>query len=154
MYVFRCPGLYFQLHLGKTLKRYDSLIEMTNKLNDQDVTIFLMSDDILCAFHRSSKNYWIPPRNSMHGASSKISGSRGAITRGSVTQYKERVVTEPNRFIIPFLGDGYLRAYTLEVTLNISGVLDSIFFRNRRIKSGFKGGLTILSMKSICQGRV
>ena len=32
---------------GKLSNRYDGLIEMTNTINEPDVTIFLMSDSIL-----------------------------------------------------------------------------------------------------------
>lgn len=126
---------------GKLSKRYDGLIEMTNKLNDQDVTIFLMSDSILCVSSEFQKLLDTSKEFYTWGIL-KDFWLRGAITRGSVTQYKERVVTEPNRFIIPFLGDGYLRAYTLEVTLNISGVaLDSIFFETDESNPGFKRGI-------------
>src|SRR5690606_9770101 len=67
---------------------------------------------------------------------------RGAITMGNVTKYRERAVTEQNRFILPFLGDGYLKAYTLETTLNISGVvLDQIFFESDEANPGFLKGI-------------
>jgi len=126
---------------GKLSKRYDGLIEMTNGMSDPDVTIFLMSDSILCVSSDFRKlrdtvkefytwgilnDFWL----------------RGGITQGNVTRYKERAVTEQNRFILPFLGDGYLRAYTLEATLNISGVvLDEIFFESEETNPGFRKGI-------------
>ncbi len=72
---------------GKLSKRYDGLIEMTNKLNDQDVTIFLMSDSILCVSSDFQKLLDTSKEFYTWGIL-KDFWLRGAITRGSVTQYR------------------------------------------------------------------
>jgi hypothetical protein len=126
---------------GKLSNRYDGLIEMTNMINEPDVTIFLMSDSILCVSSDFQKLLDTAKEFYTWGILNDF-WLRGAITRGNVTKYKERAVTEQNRFIIPFLGDGYLKAYTLETTLNISGVvLDQIFFESDESNPGFTKGI-------------
>ena len=126
---------------GKLSKRYNGMIEMTNSIKDPDVTIFLMSDSILCVSSDFQKLRDTAKEFYTWGILNDF-WLRGGITRGNVTEYKERVVTEQNRFIIPFLGDGYLRAYTLETTLNISGVvLDQIFFESDESNPGFRKGI-------------
>ena len=126
---------------GKLSKRYDALIEMTNALKDPYVAIFLMSDSILCVSSDYQKLLDTAKEFYTWGILNDF-WLRGAITRGNVTKYKERVITEQNRFIIPFLGDGYLKAYTLETTLNISGVvLDQIFFESDESNPGFRRGI-------------
>ncbi len=126
---------------GKLSKRYNGMIEMTNSIRDPDVTIFLMSDSILCVSSDFQKLRDTAKEFYTWGILNDF-WLRGGITRGNVTKYRERVVTEQNRFIIPFLGDGYLRAYTLETTLNISGVvLDQIFFESDESNPGFRKGI-------------
>jgi hypothetical protein len=126
---------------GKLSRRYDSLIEMTNTINDPDITIFLMSDSILCVSSDFQKLRDTAKEFYTWGILNDF-WLRGAITRGNVTQFKERAVTEQNRFIVPFLGEGYLRAYTLETTLNISGVIiDQIFFDSDESNPGFRKGI-------------
>jgi hypothetical protein len=126
---------------GKLSKRYDGLIQMTNTMNDPDVTIFLMSDSILCVSSDFQKLRDTAKEFYTWGILNDF-WLRGAITRGNITQYKESAITEQNRFILPFLGEGYLRAYTLETTLNISGVvLDQIFFDSDEANPGFRKGV-------------
>jgi len=126
---------------GKLSKRYNGMIEMTNSIRDPDVTIFLMSDSILCVSSDFQKLRDTAKEFYTWGILNDF-WLRGGITRGNVTKYRERVVTEQNRIIIPFLGDGYVRAYTLETTLNISGVvLDQIFFESDESNPGFRKGI-------------
>jgi hypothetical protein len=125
---------------GKLSKRYDSLIEMTNTMHDPDVTIFLMSDSIVCVSLDFKKLLDTAKELYTWGIINDF-WLRGAITQGSITQYEKQAVIERNRFILPFLGDGYLRAYTLETTLNISGVvLDQMFFQSDETNPGFQKG--------------
>jgi hypothetical protein len=126
---------------GDLSSRYDKLIKMVNDIEDPGITVFLMSDSIIIISLEFEKfrdtvkefytwgilnDFWL----------------RGAITKGDVTRYHERAITEQNRFILPFLGDGYLRAYAIETTLNISGIaIDQKFFDSVELNPGFREGI-------------
>ncbi len=126
---------------GDLSSRYDKLIKMVNDIEDPGITVFLMSDSIIIISLEFEKfrdtvkefytwgilnDFWL----------------RGAITKGNVTRYHERAATEQNRFILPFLGDGYMRAYAIETTLNISGIaIDQNFFNSDDLNPGFRKGI-------------
>ncbi|MCX5812656.1 MAG: hypothetical protein NT178_08950 [Proteobacteria bacterium] len=126
---------------GDLSSKYDKLIQMVNDIEDPSITVFLMSDSIIIVSLEFEKfrdtvkefytwgilnDFWL----------------RGAITKGDVTRYHERAMTEQNRFILPFLGDGYLRAYAIETTMNISGIaIDQKFFDSDNANPGFMKGV-------------
>lgn len=125
---------------GKLSTRYDGLIQLINQMDDPDVTIFLMSDSILCVSPDFPKLLATAKEFYTWGILNDF-WLRGAMTRGNVTKHKARATIDQNRFIIPFLGDGYLRAYTLESTINISGVIiDEIFFDSAEANPGLLRG--------------
>jgi hypothetical protein len=126
---------------GKLSRRYDGLIEMINGMDDPDVTVFLMSDSILAVSLDFLKLQDTAKKFYTWGILNDF-WLRGAITRGNVTRYEERAIIGQNRCILPFLGDGYLRAYTLQTTVNISGVvIDQLFFDSDKSNPGFKKGI-------------
>ena len=126
---------------GTLSKRYDGLIEMMNSRRDPDVTIFLMSDSIFCVSADFQKLKDTAKEFYTWGILNDF-WLRGAITQGNVTKYREHIIIEQNRFIIPFLGNGFLKAYTLQTTLNIYGVvLDKIFFESDESNPGFIKGI-------------
>jgi hypothetical protein len=126
---------------GDLSSRYDKLIKMVNDIEDPGITVFLMSDSIVIISLEFKKfrdtvkefytwgilnDFWL----------------RGAITQGNVTRYHEIAATEQNRFILPFLGDGYMRAYAIETTLNMSGIaIDQKFFDSDDLNPGFRKGV-------------
>ena len=126
---------------GDLSSKYDKLIQMVNDIEDPAITVFLMSDSIIIVSLEFEKfrdtvkefytwgilnDFWL----------------RGAITQGDVTRYHERAMTQQNRFILPFLGDGYLRAYAIETTMNISGIaIDQKFFDSENTNPGFRKGV-------------
>ncbi len=113
---------------GDLMQRYEKLVATTKEIKDEGVTIFLLSDSIVMvsqSFEKIKKgtqafytwgilnDFWL----------------RGAITRGSVTKYDMKSIAFEDKVVLPFLGEGYLKAYKLESTLNISGiVIDDEFF--------------------------
>ncbi len=126
---------------GTLSNKYDGLIAMANMIDYPDVTIFLLSDSILCVssdfdnLRETAKEFYT------WGILNDF-WLRGALTRGNVRRYGEHAISETNRFILPFLGDGYLKAYTLEATLNVSGVvIDEIFFESDDTNPGFRKGV-------------
>jgi hypothetical protein len=113
---------------GDLMHRYGKLINVITRINDPDVNILLFSDSIVIFSERFEKlkngtqvlyawgiihDFWL----------------RGAITRGNVTGYDTASIIREDKIILPFLGEGYLKAYGLESTLNISGIVidDTLF---------------------------
>jgi hypothetical protein len=106
--------------------RYESLIETIGGIRKKGLSVFLLSDSIIMLSEDLEQvkeqtrefytwgvlnDFWI----------------RGGIGKGSVTRYEE--VTEKDKIIFPFLGEGYLKAYILQSGLNMSGIsLDDGFF--------------------------
>lgn len=127
---------------GRLSDRYNGLIEMINGMTDPDITIFLMSDSILCVSLDLEKHKDMTKEFYTWGILNDF-WLRGAMTRGTVTKYRTLTMTEQNRFILPFLGDGYLRAYTLQTTLNISGVVldEKLFGTDDEGASGLRKGI-------------
>jgi len=123
---------------GDLMQRYDKLVNATKAIKDKDINIFLLSDGIVMIsvnFEKIKKgtqafytwgilnDFWL----------------RGAITRGNVTKYDMQSIAFKDKIVLPFLGEGYLKAYKLESTLNISGIIiDDAFFSH---------GATNLSLK-------
>lgn len=113
---------------GDLMHRYENLIAAIEELNDPDVTFFLFSDSIV-VISESFKKVRETTRSIYTWGILNDFWLRGAIARGDVTGLDFSKVVNGNRVILPFLGEGYLKAYKLESTLNISGiVLDDIFF--------------------------
>ena len=126
---------------GDLSSKYEQLIKMVNDIDDPDIIVFLMSDSIVIIsmdfekFRDTVKEFYT------WGIFNDF-WLRGAITRGDVTRYHEVAATTQNRFILPFLGDGYLRAYAIETTLNMSGIaIDDNFFNSEESNPGFKLGI-------------
>lgn len=113
---------------GDLMHRYENLIEAIEELNDPDVTFFLFSDSIV-VISESFKKVRETTRSIYTWGILNDFWLRGGIARGDVTGLDFSKVINENRVILPFLGEGYLKAYKLESTLNISAiVLDDIFF--------------------------
>jgi len=113
---------------GDLRNRYEKLVAAIDERGDKDVTYFLFSDSIVVISRVFAKvretarsiytwgilnDFWL----------------RGGIAHGGLTPLDFSSFVSGNRVILPFLGEGYLKAYKLESTLNISGIaLDGIFF--------------------------
>ena len=113
---------------GDLIHRYDKLIDTVKEMGDEDLSILLFSDSIVLFSERFEKvrdatrtfytwgilhDFWL----------------RGGMAHGSVSRYDVGSIVDGGRIILPFLGEGYLKAYKLESTLNISGIiLDDAFF--------------------------
>ena len=113
---------------GDLTHHYEDLITVIQEIEDPGLNILLFSDSIVIysADFEKVKNavqvfytwgilqdFWL----------------RGAITRGNVTKFDIASFTHKDKIILPFLGEGYLKAYQLESTLNISGIIidDALF---------------------------
>lgn len=126
---------------GSLSTRYDGLIAMVNGINDDKVTVFLMSDSIVIVSEEFDRFMDITREFYTWGILNDF-WLRGAVTRGNVTRYHDKAVMERNRFILPFLGEGYLRAYALETSLNISAVgLDRAFLNRQDIAGHLTEGI-------------
>jgi hypothetical protein len=126
---------------GDLSSKYDKLIKKVNDIEDPGITVFLMSDSIVIISLEFEKFRDIVKEFYTWGILNDF-WLRGAITQGDVTRYHERTITEQNRFILPFLGDGYMRAYAIETTLNISGIaIDQKFFDSDDLNPGFRKGI-------------
>jgi len=125
---FDALGFTSRFISGDLSSRYDMLIDMVEGIQDPGVTVFLLSDSIIIISEEFDRFLDITKDFYTWGILHDF-WLRGAVTRGNVTRYHERSITEENRFIVPFLGEGYLKAYALETTLNISGVaIDQALF--------------------------
>lgn len=113
---------------GDLMHRYKNLIDAIEGLQDSDITYFLFSDSIT-VISRSFTKVRETSRSIYTWGILNDFWMRGAIARGTVTGLDFSTYIQNNRIILPFLGEGYLKAYQLESTLNISAiVLDDIFF--------------------------
>jgi len=113
---------------GDLMHRYKNLIDAIEDLQDSDITYFLFSDSIT-VISRSFTKVRETARSIYTWGILNDFWMRGAIARGTVTGLDFSTYIQNNRIILPFLGEGYLKAYQLESTLNISAiVLDDIFF--------------------------
>lgn len=123
---------------GDLSNRYEQMIEVVKGIEDRDITVFLLSDSIVVISQDFAKFRAVTQELYTWGILHDF-WLRGAITRGNVTQCETRLLSEPNRFVVPFLGEAYLKAYTLETTLNISGVvIDDAFFESEGSNPGFR----------------
>jgi len=113
---------------GDLTHHYEDLITVIQEIEDPGLSILLFSDSIVIysADFAKVKNavqvfytwgilrdFWL----------------RGAIAQGNVTKFDIGSFTDKDKIILPFLGEGYLKAYKLESTLNISGIVidDALF---------------------------
>ena len=113
---------------GDLTHRYEDLITLIREMEDPGLSILLFSDSIVTYstdFKKVKKavqtfytwgilhDFWL----------------RGAIARGNVTKFDISSSPDRDKIILPFLGEGYLKAYKLESTLNISGIIidDALF---------------------------
>ncbi len=125
---FDVLGFTSRFMSGDLTQRYENLIKVIKGIDDQDVKVLLFSDSIVIfseSFKKAKRgtqalytwgilhDFWL----------------RGGIARGSVTRYDSGSFTNKDKIILPFLGEGYLKAYRLESTLNISGIIvdDDLF---------------------------
>jgi hypothetical protein len=138
---FDVLGFTSRVMSGDLSSRYEGLIQMANDIPDPEITVFLMSDSITVVSLEFEKILDTTKEFYTWGILNDF-WLRGAITRGNVTHYEEPMITRKNRFILPFLGEGYLKAYALETTMNISGVrIDSAFFASDEANPGFREGI-------------
>ena len=116
--------------------KYESLIRTISGIKEEGLSVFLLSDSIIMVSEDLEQvkgqtrdfytwgvlnDFWI----------------RGGIGKGGVTRYGE--VTEQDKIIFPFLGEGYLRAYTQQSSLNMSGIrIDDGFFSETGEAEGLK----------------
>lgn len=107
-------------------RKYESVIRTVSRVKDAGLSVFLLSDSIIMV----SEDFEQVKRHARDFYTWGVLNDfwvRGGISRGSITRYKE--VTEEDKIIFPFLGEGYLKAYKLEAALNMSGIsLDDEFF--------------------------
>ena len=113
---------------GDLTHRYEDLITVIQEIKDPGLNILLFSDSIVIYSADFGKvkgavqvfytwgilhDFWL----------------RGAIAQGNVTKFEMGSSADNDKIILPFLGEGYLRAYKLESTLNISGIVidDALF---------------------------
>jgi len=113
---------------GDLTHHYEDLITVIEEIEDPGLSILLFSDSIVIysADFGKVKNavqvfytwgilqdFWL----------------RGAIAQGNVAKFDIASFAHKDKIILPFLGEGYLKAYKLESTLNISGIVidDALF---------------------------
>ena len=113
---------------GDLRNRYEKLIEAIDELKDKEVACFLFSDSIV-VISRSFSKVRETARSIYTWGILNDFWLRGGIAHGNIADLDFSTFISGNRIIIPFLGEGYLKAYKLESTLNISGIaLDDVFF--------------------------
>ncbi len=113
---------------GDLQNRYERLVEAIDGIKDNDITCFLFSDSIVI-ISRSFTKVRETSRSVYTWGILNDFWLRGAIAHGGLTEMDFSKFITRNRVVLPFLGEGYLKAYTLESTLNISGIaLDDMFF--------------------------
>lgn len=113
---------------GDLRNRYEKLVAAIDEIKDEEVTSFLFSDSIVI-ISRSFKKVREMARSIYTWGILNDFWLRGAIGHGTVTKLDFSSFVNGNSVVLPFLGEGYLKAYKLESTLNISGIaLDDIFF--------------------------
>ncbi|MEN6617459.1 MAG: hypothetical protein ABFD12_12960 [Syntrophorhabdus sp.] len=113
---------------GDLKDKYEKLVAAIDEIKDDDVTCFLFSDSVVIISHSFKKVREMARSIYTWGILNDF-WLRGAIGHGAVTQLDFSTFVNQNRVVLPFLGEGYLKAYKLESTLNISGIaLDGIFF--------------------------
>jgi hypothetical protein len=107
---------------GDLTNRYERLIKAIREIEDQDLTIFLLSDSVVVISEYFERFKQITQTLYTWGILHDF-WLRGAISQGSVTKPSGRIIVTDNTVILPFLGPAYLKAYALETTLNIAGVV-------------------------------
>ncbi len=113
---------------GDLQNRYEKLVDAIDRVKDDDITCFLFSDSIVIT-SRSFAKVRETARSIYTWGILNDFWLRGAIAHGGLTTLDFSSFVTRNRVVLPFLGEGYLKAYKLESTLNISGIaLDNIFF--------------------------
>jgi hypothetical protein len=120
---------------GDLMHHYEDLITVVKEIKDTDLSILLFSDSIVIFSEHFGKvknaaqafytwgilqDFWL----------------RGAIAQGNVTKFDLGSFTHERKIILPFLGEGYLKAYKLESTLNISGIVidDALFSSDESVR--------------------
>jgi hypothetical protein len=116
---------------GDLMNRYEKLIDAIKGITDRDVTIYLLSDSIIIVSEDFDKVKRITQAFYTWGILHDF-WLRGAITSGSITRYPPNTIVREDKIILPFLGEGYLKAYGLESTLNLAGIIiDDELFTSR-----------------------
>ena len=132
---FDVLGFRAQSGSGAFTAKYESLIKTISGIKEYGLSVFLLSDSIIMVSENLEhvkgqtrdfytwgvlNDFWI----------------RGGIGKGSVTRYEG--VTEQDKIIFPFLGEGYLRAYMLQSSLNMSGICidDGLFSATGEAEGG------------------
>ncbi|MGD0229262.1 MAG: hypothetical protein ABSC19_02740 [Syntrophorhabdales bacterium] len=106
--------------------KYESLIETIRGIEEKGLSVFLLSDSIIM-ISEDLEQVKDQARDFYTWSVLNDFWMRGGIGKGSVTRYEE--VTEQDKIIFPFLGEGYLKAYMMQSALNMSGInIDDQFF--------------------------
>jgi hypothetical protein len=110
-------------------KAYDYIIKEVIEPYDYSDKVYLISDSIVLL----SDNFTEIVDNSFSIYSIALNQKillRGAITRGKVNS-PAPVEERGNKVVIPFLGEAYLKAYTLEQNMNCAGIcIDNEAWKN------------------------
>jgi hypothetical protein len=123
---------------GDLQNRYEKLVDAIDRVKDDDITCFLFSDSIVIT-SRSFAKVRETSRSIYTWGILNDFWLRGAIAHGGLTEMDFSTFITRNRVVLPFLGEGYLKAYKLESTLNISGIaLDDVFFEPGKECSALK----------------
>lgn len=113
---------------GDLKNRYEKLVASIDERRDKNTIYFLFSDSIV-VISKSFTRVRETARSIYTWGVLNDFWLRGGIAHGGFTNLDFGTFVTDNRVILPFLGEGYLKAYKLESTLNISGIaLDNIFF--------------------------
>lgn len=116
--------------------KYESLINTISDIKDDALSVFLLSDSVVMV-SEDFEQIKSQTRDFYTWGVLNDFWVRGGIAEGGVTRYKE--VTERNKIIFPFLGEGYLKAYKQESALNMSGIsVDDGFFSRMPEPEGLK----------------
>lgn len=134
---FDVLGFTSRFIAGDLTHRYEKLINLITGIEDRDVNFLLFSDSIVM-FSEKFENLKEGTQAFYTWGILHDFWLRGAIAQGSVSRYTPESTTHSNKVILPFLGDGYLRAYSLESTLNLSAIAidDSLFNPGSGIGAG------------------
>jgi len=113
---------------GDLKNRYEKLVASIDERRDKNTIYFLFSDSIV-VISKSFARVRETARSIYTWGVLNDLWLRGGIAHGGLANLDFGTFVTDNRVILPFLGEGYLKAYKLESTLNISGIaLDDIFF--------------------------
>jgi len=103
-------------------KNYEKLIGEIKKPNDKNNGICLLSDSII-VFSENLENVKKSTREFYTWGIRNDFWIRGAITKGKIEKPNLKDLLYKDKFIFPYLGEGYLNALELESKLNLAGII-------------------------------